>query len=91
MSQLLSNCCKAPMIVSGIHTHYYICSKCNKDCDPYYREKTTTLKEETKKWLSMMPKEFGDKYLHEIIWDLGDWLMDMPPYVVDLALDKENE
>ena len=38
-----------------------------------------------------MPKEFGDKYLHEIIWDLGEWLMDMPRYVIDLALDEENE
>ena len=38
----VSKCCSAPVVVEGITTHYYGCTKCGKACDVVDKGTNTT-------------------------------------------------
>lgn len=60
MTAVVSNCCKAPVRVEGRTTQHYVCSKCERPCDPY--EQNQKLAEAVSNYIKSIPKQV--KHIH---------------------------
>jgi hypothetical protein len=59
----LSTCCDAPLIASSeYHTHYYVCSKCGKECSAVARingKEAMLSREQEKEMKGILNKAYG--------------------------------